>query len=213
MVYVKAKDAVDQRESLERHLKHLRQAEEILSDAVKKIQVSITGQECCKSSMLLKIKESFHHFHDILDQREQQLLQEVECKITNEVKNLGKQTDTISTASSRVKALLNTNLSHFPPDEVLDKFTKIEKKIKEEKRKYSKIDKGVNLAEEEGVELSCTDDFSKLCQKVELIKLPINRKKTRTIKVATWNLEAFTDDKEKAESVLGVICTTIIRNG
>ena len=210
-MYVKAQDAVNERDALQMHLKRLRQAEEVLSSAVKRIQVSKTGQESYKSSLFLKIKKSFRNLHAILNKREQQLLRDVENNIADKIKDLDKQLRIISTTNTRIKALINTNIGNFSPDEVLDKFAKIERKIKGEKKKYSMIEKGVHPVEEEDVEVTYTDDLSRLCEKVEIIKLPIHGRNTQTIKVATWNLE-FTDEKAKND-VLGVICTTIIHNG
>ena len=156
------------REELTQQLGPLKESQESLFHAIKKIQNAIAEVEGQGDSVANTIKVACKELHTIIDDHQGTLLTEAATRVQQKVKCLSGQEKSLSTAHAVVQSVIEYTkqcLEHSADDEVMCMHVEMQSRIDREIQEQQK--EGENLAPVEeadmGIEMSCAEDLKQLC--------------------------------------------------
>ena len=171
------KAAPEMKKSFLQQLKLLKDAKLSLSRVTKEVQSTQFEVKAQGDAVTNTIKSSFELFSQIIKNREQELLKEVERKVMHKMQSLSSQEKSLSTECALLQSVIDyveQCLEHSADDEIMCMHTEIENLIY---REYIKEGSSLEPVEEVdiGVEVSCAEDLMQLCQtKARITQLPID---------------------------------------
>ena len=172
--------APDEKTNLLEKIKPLKDLHVELTNAKEHIQTTKIEVEAQLSSTVDTIKISFKELHDILDKREQELVEEAGEIVQGKVDKLSVQDKTLSLASAEVQSAVDYTeqcVRHCTDNEVMSMHTEMKKTIEKKIEEHSKSGRSLEPVEEAdmGVEVQRTEALQQLCQtRVIITKLPID---------------------------------------
>ena len=156
------------REELTQQLVPLKESQESLFHAIKKIQNAIAEVEGQGDSVANTIKVACKELRTIIDDHQETLLTEAATRVQQKVKCLSGQEKSLSTAHAVVQSVIEYTkqcLEHSADDEVMCMRVEMQSRIDREIQEQQK--EGENLAPvgeaDMGVEMSCAEDLKQLC--------------------------------------------------
>ena len=158
-----------------------------LSQAVEEIQATKLQVQAQEESLLTTIHASFKELHDILDKREQELLEEAKRRGREKIQKLSSQEKNLSLAKAEVQSVVSFTeqcVHHSSDNDVMSMYAQLENRIKEKIEPTSgKIVEPIEEVDV-GVEVTCAEGLQQLCQtQASITQLPIDpAKSTVTIK-------------------------------
>ena len=151
-----------------------------LSPAVEEVRTTKQELEAERDTVANTIKNSFKELHDILDNRERELLGEAERLVQEKMDRLSVQEKTLSLASAEVQSVVDYTeqcVRHCTDNEVMCMHAEIRRRIEREIDERSKSGRSLEPVEEVdiGVEVRCAEALQQLCQtQTNIILLPID---------------------------------------
>ena len=163
------KAAPKTKENLLGKLEPLKNQRESLAQAVDNVQ--ITKQELNENGDAVgnSIQRTFKELREILDKREQELLEEAAEMIQQKMDKLSVQEKNLSLASAEVQSVVDYTeqcVRHCTDNEVMSMHAEIRRRIEREIDERSKSGRSSDLVEEVniGVEVRCAEALQQLCQ-------------------------------------------------
>ena len=175
------------KEELSCELKPLKQLKAEYMHAAELAQTTKQEVEDQGLSVAKEIKTSFSELHQILNEREKELLQEAKTKVGKKVKKLCEQEKMFTCASVEIQAVVDyieQCLSLCTDTEIMGLQAETKTKVRRETKEHSKM--SLEPAEEVdiGVAVGLADDLKQLCQdKASVYVVPVDLAKS-TISVA-----------------------------
>ena len=192
------------KKSVLQKLHPLREVGASLMHAVEDIQNNKLELEAQRDSVTNAIKISFKELHDILDKREQELLEEAGEVVREKIGKLLVQERDLSLASGMVQSVVEYTercLRHCTDNEIMSMNAEVEGRIEQAVEEHGKSGRHLDLLEDVdvGVEVRCSEALQQLCQtKANIVQLPIDpAKSTATVEVAKT-----TKSGETSEAIL-----------
>ena len=166
------KAAIDEKVKLLNEIKPLKDLHVKLTSAVEQMQTTKFEVDAQEKSTVHFIKTSFKELHDILDKREQELLEEAGTKTQEKITKLSVQEKTLSLASAEVQSVVGYTercVRHCTDNEVMSMHTDMRKTI-EQKIEHSKPKRLRPVEEADmGMEVRCAEALQQLCQTQAII--------------------------------------------
>ena len=138
------------------------------TDAVEKIRVSMHEVETQKESAVDNFHTSFKELHNILERREQELVEDATTIAQQKLQKLLQQEKTLSLASAELQSVVDytercTSLS--TDNELVSMDTEIRKTIQPKIQEHSKSGRSLEPVEEAdmAVEVTCAESLQQLC--------------------------------------------------
>ena len=157
----------DMKEKLIQRLEPLRVTKKNFLLAVDEVRASKSDLDDLGKSAATEIKESFAEIHQVLDDREKELLQECEARVASKKENLSDQEKDLSTSSLSVQSVMDFTeqcVEHSTDEDILSKHVelqdRIDKEIAEQKKKNLQPVEEINFT----VEVSLVEELKQLCQ-------------------------------------------------
>ena len=156
-----------------------------LANAVEHVQTAKLEVESQKNATFNIIRTSFKELRDILDKREQELVDEASAIVQEKVNKLSVQEKSLSLASAEVQSVMDYTercVRHCNDSEVMSMHAEMKKTIEKKVEEHSKSGRSLEPVEEAdmGVEVMCAEALQQLCQTRAIIaKLPIDPAKCR----------------------------------
>ena len=150
-----------------------------LSHAVKQIQSTQSEIEAQGDSVNNKLESWFEHLYKIIDQQKQEVLKEVETKVTQKLNRLSDQEKKLSTECTVIQSVIKYAqqcVKHLADDEFMCMHAKIKNRIERGVKEHCKEGRNLEPVEEVdiGVEVSCAEELKELCQtKARITQIPI----------------------------------------
>ena len=161
------KAAADEKVKLLNEIKPLKDLHVKLTSAIEQIQTTKFEVNAQEKSTVNFINTSFKELHDILDKREQELLEEAGTKTQEKITKLSVQEKTLSLASAEVQSVVDYTercVRHCTDNEVMSMHTEMRKTI-EQKIEHSKPKRLRPVEEADmGMEVRCAEALQQLCQ-------------------------------------------------
>ena len=179
------KAAPDEKTKLLEVIQPLKDVHVELANAVEHVQTTKLEVESQKNATLNIIRTSFKELRDILDKREQELVEEAGAIVQEKVNKLSVQEKSLSLASAEVQSVVDYTercVRHCNDSEVLSMHAEMKKTIEKKIEEHSKSGRSLEPAEEAdmGVEVRCAEALQQLSQTQAIIaKLPIDPAKCR----------------------------------
>ena len=155
-----------------------------LSHAVEEVMTTKQELEAQLDTVANTIKISFKELHDILDNRERELLGEANRLVQEKIHRFSVQEKTLSLASAVVQSVVDYTeqcVRHCTDNEVMSMHTEIRSRIECEIDECSKSRRNlgpVQVVDTIGVEVRCAEALQQLCQtQANIVELPIDRAK------------------------------------
>ena len=134
--------------------------------AVDEIRASKSDLDELGQSAVTEIKKSFAELRQVLNDREEELLQECEAKVASKKENLSDQEKDLSMASSSVQSVMDFTeqcMEHSTDEDVLSKHVelldRVDREIAEQEKNLQPVEE-VNFA----VKVSLLEELKQLCQ-------------------------------------------------
>ena len=182
----------------------LREVGASLLHAVEDIQTNKLELEAQRDSVANTIKISFKELHDILDKREQELLEEAGEVVQEKIGKLLVQERDLSLANGIVQSVVEYTercLRHCTDNEIMSMKAEVEGRIEQAVEEHGKSGRHLDLLEDVGVEVRCSEALQQLCQtKANIVQLPIDLAKS----TATVEVTKTTESGETIEATLTV---------
>ena len=139
-----------------------------LSNAVAKIRATALEVETQKESVIKNIHTSFEKLHNILEQREQELVEDATTIAQQKLHNLSQQEKTMSLASAELQSVVDYTercVSLSTDNELVSMDTEIRKTIQQKIQEHSKSGRSLEPVEEAdmAVEVTCAKVLQQLC--------------------------------------------------
>ena len=149
------------------------------SREVEKVEREVSEQH---KAVAGKIEQSFKQLHEILHEREKQLLERVSELRQQKLDNLGAQKKGFALATSEIQGLVEIverNVENATDEEFISLQQHIQELIQEQCAKHEHIDLTPAEVANIGVRVACAEGISDLCQKIaEVIFLPTDPTKS-----------------------------------
>ena len=174
------KAAPEMKKNLLQKLNLLKETKLSLSHVMKEVQSTQFEVKAQGDAVTNIIKSSFEHFCQIIKNREQELLKEIERKVMHKMYSLSNQEKSLSTECAVLQSLIDyveQCVKHSTNNEIMCMHTEIENLICREIKEHSKEGRGLEPVEEVNivVEVNCGEDLKQLCQtKARITQLPID---------------------------------------
>ena len=174
------KAAATTKSNLFKKLEPLKTQSSSLSHAVEEVRTTKQELEAQRDTVANTIKTSFKELHDILDNRERELLGEANRLVQEKMDRLSVQEKTLSLASAEVQSVVDYTeqcVRHCTDNEVMSMHAEIRRQIEREIEEHSKPGRSLEPVEEVdiGVEVRCAEALQQLCQtRTNIIQLPID---------------------------------------
>ena len=138
------------------------------SDAVEKIHVTALEVKTQKESAISNLHTSFKELHDILERREQELVEDATTIAQQKLQKLSQQEKTLSLASAELQSVVYytercVNLS--TDNELVSMETEVRKTIQQKIQEHSKSGRSLQPVEKAdmAVEVTCAEALQQLC--------------------------------------------------
>ena len=196
------KAAPDEKTKRLEEIKPLKDLHVELTNTMEHIQTTKIEVEAQIRSTVHIIKTSFKELHDILDKREQELVEGAGAIVQDKVDKLSVQEKTLCLVSAEVQSVVDYTeqcVRHCTDNEVMSMHTEMKKTIEQKIEEHSKSGRSLEPVEEAdmGVEVRCAEALQKLCQtNAHITKLPIDPSK------CTVHLEEAAEVKKKSSGTL-----------
>ena len=174
------KAAATTKTNLLEKLEPLKTQSSSLSRAVKEVRTTKKEVEAQRDTVANTIKTSFKELHDILDNRERELLGEADRLVQEKMDRLSVLEKTLSLASAEVQSVVDYTeqcVRHCTDNEVMSTHAEIRRRIEREINEHSKLGRSLEPVEEVdiGVEVRCAEALQQLCQtQATIIQFPID---------------------------------------
>ena len=151
-----------------------------ISHAVEEVRTTKQELEAQRDTVANTIKTSFKELHDILDNRERELLGEADRLLKEKMNRLSVQEKNLSLASAEVQSVVDYTeqcVRHCTDNEVMSMHAEIRRQIERGVEEHSKSGKGLEPVEKVdiGVEVRCAEALQQLCQtRANIVQLPID---------------------------------------
>ena len=152
-------------------LKDIQPVKDLQNEIVKsgeKIHVTIAAIEAQKQASINYLHTSFKELHNILEQREQELVEDATTIAQQRLQNLSQQEKTLSLASAELQSVVDYTercVSLSTDNELVSMDTEIRKTIQQKIQEHSKSGRSLEPVEEAdmAVEVTCAEDLKQLC--------------------------------------------------
>ena len=218
--------AACKRNKLMENLKPLKAVKQSLSDRLEAIKTTDDELLAQGDSVADTIKTSFRALHEILEERESQLLEEASIRMDEKRKNLKLQEKRFSQAGVNIQDLINSvesSIKDSSDDELVSTSTNMEGQLKRELVQYCKPGMNFDRLEEldMGVEVRCADMLLQLChEEAKLTRLQstvhVNNMATRVEinKSHEFTVAKKLSNNQSVKVAMQVECTLkCLRNG
>ena len=151
-----------------------------LSHAVEEVRNTKQELKAQRDTVANTIKTSFKELHDILDNRERELLEEADRLVQEKMDRLSVQEKNLSLASAEVQSVVDYTeqcVRNCTDNEVMSTHTEIRSRIEREIKEHNKSGRSLEPVDEVdiGMEVRCTEALQQLCQtQANIIKLRID---------------------------------------
>ena len=151
-----------------------------LSHAVEEVRNTKQELKAQRDTVANTIKTSFKELHDILDNRERELLGEADRLVQEKMDRLSVQEKNLSLASAEVQSVVDYTeqcVRNCTDNEVMSTHTEIRSRIEREIKEHNKSGRSLEPVDEVdiGMEVRCTEALQQLCQtQANIIKLRID---------------------------------------
>ena len=138
------------------------------TDAVGKIHVTTLEVETQKEFAINKLHTSFKELHNILEQREQELVEDATTIAQQKLQKLSQQEKTLCLASAELQSVVDYTeqcVNHSTDNELVSMDTEIRKTIQQKIQEHSKSGRSLEPVEEAdmAVEVTCAEALQQLC--------------------------------------------------
>ena len=174
------KAAPEEKTKLLEEIEPLKDLHVELANAAEHFQTAKLEVESQKNATLNIVRTSFKELRDILDKREQELVEEAGAIVQEKVNKLSVQEKSLSLVSAEVQSVVDYTercVRHGTDSEVMSMHAEMRKTIKKKIEEHSKSGRSLEPVEEAdmGVEVRCAEALQQLCQTRAIItKLPID---------------------------------------
>ena len=174
------KAAATTKSNLLEKLEPLKTQSSSLSHAVEEVRNTKQELEAQRDTVANTIKTSFKELHDILYNRERELLGEADRLVQEKMDRLSVQEKTLSLASAEVQSVVDYTeqcVRYCTDNEVMSMHAEIRRRIEREIDERSKSGRSLEPVEEMdvGVEVRCAEALQQLCQtQANIIQLAID---------------------------------------
>ena len=137
-----------------------------LTNASEKIKNIVDHIEAKKRSTINSIHTNFKELHNILERREQELVDDATSIAQEKLQNLSQQEKTLSLASAEIQSVIEyTEQSKNLASVVTSLNVELRKILQHKKEKHSKSGRSLELIEEAdmAVEVTCSESLQQLC--------------------------------------------------
>ena len=162
------KAAPDAKAKLLEDLQSLTDLKEEFEKTVEKINLTINAIEAQKQASINNVHTSFKELHNILEQREQELVEDATNIAKLKLQKLSQQEKTLSLASAELQSVVDYTercVSLSTDNELVSMDTEIRKTIQQKIQEHSKSGRSLEPAEEAdmAVEVTCAEALQQLC--------------------------------------------------
>ena len=173
------KAAINEKTKLVEEINHLKDLHVKLTNAVEQIQTTKLEVDAQKNPTVNIIKSSFKELHDILDKREQELVEETGAIVQEKVDKLSVQEKSLSLASADVQSTVDYTEQcerHCTDNEIISLHAEMRRRIEQKIEEHSMLGSLEPVEEADmGIEVRCTEALQQLCQEQgNITKLPID---------------------------------------
>ena len=138
------------------------------TDAIEKVHATALEMETQKESAISKLHTSFNELHNILEQREQELVKESTTIAQEKLQKLSQQEKTLSLACAELQSVveyIERCVSLSTDNELVSMDTEIRKTIQQKIQEHSKSGRSLEPVEEAdmAVEVTCAEALQQLC--------------------------------------------------
>ena len=149
-------------------IEHVKDLQTEYSDAVEKIHVTALEVKTQKESAINNLHTSFKELHNILEQREQELVEDATTIAQQKLQKLSQQEKTSSIASAELQSVVDYTkqcVSLSTDNELVSMDTEIRKTIQQKIQEHSKSGRSLESVEEAdmAVEVTCAEALQQLC--------------------------------------------------
>ena len=139
---------------------------EELAKAGKKIHATILEVENLKLASIKNLRTKFKELHNILEQREQELVEDATSIAQQKLQNLSQQEKTLSLANAELQSVVgNTKRCEKLSSIFSSVNTELRKTIQQKIQEHKKSERSLEPVEEAdmAVEITCAEDLKQLC--------------------------------------------------
>ena len=138
------------------------------TDAIEKVHATAVEVETQKESAISKFHTSFKELHNILELREQKLVEDATTIAQEKLHKLSQQEKTLSLASAELQSVVDYTercVSLSTDNELVSMDTEIRKRIQQKTQDHSKSGRSLEPVEEAdmAVEVTCAEALQQLC--------------------------------------------------
>ena len=138
------------------------------TDAIEKVRDTAVEVETQKESAISKLHNSFKELHNILERREQELVEDATITAQEKLQKLSLQEKTVSLASAELQSIIDYTercVSLSTDNELVSMDTEIRKTIQQKIQEHSKSWRSLEPVEEAdmAVEVTCAEALQQLC--------------------------------------------------
>ena len=150
------------------------------ADAIEKIRATALEVETQKEFAINNVHTSFKELHNILDQREQELVEDATTIAQEKLQKLSQQEKTLSLASAELQSVVDYTeccVSLSTDNELVSMDTEIRKTIQQKIQEHSKSGRSLEPVEEANmtVEVTCAESLQQLClTKANIVTTTVN---------------------------------------
>ena len=171
--------AINEKTKLVEEINHLKDLHVKLTNAVEQIQTTKLEVDAQKIPTVNIINSYFKELRDILDKREQELVEETGTIVEEKVDKLSVQEKSLSLASADVQSIadyIEQCVRHCTDNEIISLHAEMRKRIEEKIEEHSMSGSLEPVEEADmGVEVMCTEALQQLCHvQANITKLPID---------------------------------------
>ena len=149
-------------------IQSIRNQQTEFTDAIEKVRATALDVETQKESSINNLHTSFKELHDILEQREQELVEDATTITQEKLQKLSQQEKTLSLASAELQSVVDYTercVSLSTDNELVSMDTEIRKTIQQKIQEHSKSGRSLEPVEEAdmAVEVTCAEALQQLC--------------------------------------------------
>ena len=146
----------------------IRKQQTEFTDAIEKVHATAFEVETQKESSINNLHTSFKEFHNILERREQELVEDATTTAQEKLQKLSQQEKTLSLASAELQSVVDYTercVSLSTDNELVSMNTEIRKTIQQKIQEHSKSRRSLEPVEEAdmAVEVTCAEALQQLC--------------------------------------------------
>ena len=153
---------------LQQDIQSMKKQQTEFTDAMEKIRATALDVETQKESAISNLHTSFQELHNILELREQELVEDATTIAQQKLQKLSQQEKTLSLASAELQSVVDYTercVSLSTDNELVSMDTEIRKTIQQKIQEHSKSRRSLEPVEEAdmAVEVTCAEALQQLC--------------------------------------------------